>query len=325
MSDIADSERQTMLGFARSRMFGLFHVFWITSLVLGVIANVTLFTFLQRFDTSLGFDLRDMEILAKTTLFSLVAFNIAWIGGFLLMFWLVWRTIKRLPAMATDDPAQQPTNTEAKLLRDEKLNLQEQITAERQHTAQLLESILPLGVKLVSEPDDDRLFHTIVSTAKSLAPADAATLYIRTSEEYLKPVTMQTSSLNLDITNPEPHQLPIPMLRLHGPNGEPNHRNITTSTVHRGASLNVDDVYSSDVFDFSGPKAFDFAMNYHSMSLLTVPLKNSQNDVIGVLQLVNALDREQKQIVPFSRQMQQRIEVLAQLVAAALVVHEREA
>ena len=191
------------------------------------------------------------------------------------------------------------------------------------HTAQLIDSILPLGVQLVSEDDVEHLFHTIVTTAKQLASADACTLYLRTSTQTLRPVTMQTDSLKINLSAFD-QQLPIPALALYDNQGQPIVRTITAATVHRGVSHNVIDVYGSDSYDFSGPQAFDMAMNYHSMSLLTVPLKDSTTEVIGVLQLINCIDRAQHTIVPFSPEVQQKVEVLASLVAAALVVNDKQ-
>ena len=60
-----------------------------------------------------------------------------------------------------------------------------------------------------------------------------------------------------------------------------------------GKSINVPDAYESDDFDFSGTKKFDEGTGYRSKSFLCVPLRNSQEEVIGVLQLLNAVDIEQ--------------------------------
>jgi hypothetical protein len=44
-------------------------------------------------------------------------------------------------------------------------------------------------------------------------------------------------------------------------------------------------------FDFSGTKNFDKKTGYRSKSFLTVPMKNHEDEIIGVLQLINAKDR----------------------------------
>ncbi|MCW8982807.1 MAG: HD domain-containing protein, partial [Gammaproteobacteria bacterium] len=71
-------------------------------------------------------------------------------------------------------------------------------------------------------------------------------------------------------------------------------------------------------FDFSGTEAFDERTGYHSQSFLTVPLKNHQNDIIGVLQLLNATNIETGKVVPFSKEAQRLTESLASQAAIAL-------
>jgi hypothetical protein len=51
---------------------------------------------------------------------------------------------------------------------------------------------------------------------------------------------------------------------------------------------------------FSGTRAFDQRTGYRSQSFLTVPMKNHEGEVIGVLQLINAIDPDTGEVVPFS-------------------------
>ena len=59
-----------------------------------------------------------------------------------------------------------------------------------------------------------------------------------------------------------------------------------------GKAVNIPDAYASEEFDFSGTKAFDANSGYRSMSFLTIPMKNKKDEVIGVVQLLNARDRD---------------------------------
>ena len=90
------------------------------------------------------------------------------------------------------------------------------------------------------------------------------------------------------------------------------------SAALSGDTLNIRDAYDSKEFDFSGTKAFDASNNYRSRSFLTVPLKNSQGGVIGVLQLLNAKDPATGEVVEFSQDIQPLIEALASQAAVAL-------
>jgi len=85
-----------------------------------------------------------------------------------------------------------------------------------------------------------------------------------------------------------------------------------------GESINIPDVYEEEGFDFSGPKAFDEKTGYRSRSFLTIPMKNHENDIIGVLQLINKHDENTGETLAFSREDQQLAESLASQAAVAL-------
>ena len=83
-------------------------------------------------------------------------------------------------------------------------------------------------------------------------------------------------------------------------------------------TVNIADAYTADGFDFSGTKNFDKKTGYRSTSFLAVPMKNHENEIIGVLQLINALDRKTGEIVAFSNDDQHLLESLASQAAIAL-------
>lgn len=60
------------------------------------------------------------------------------------------------------------------------------------------------------------------------------------------------------------------------------------SALH-GETVNIADAYTEAGFDFSGTRKFDEATGYRSKSFLTVPMKNHEHEIIGVLQLINAI------------------------------------
>ncbi|HSQ39108.1 MAG TPA: GAF domain-containing protein, partial [Anaerolineales bacterium] len=70
-------------------------------------------------------------------------------------------------------------------------------------------------------------------------------------------------------------------------------------------------------FDFSGTRAFDRTNGYQSTSFLTIPLKNGEGNVLGVLQLINALNSK-REILPFDKNLQQLMESFSSLATAAL-------
>ena len=57
--------------------------------------------------------------------------------------------------------------------------------------------------------------------------------------------------------------------------GAPNEKNVASYSAITGETINIEDAYDSDEFDFSGAKDFDENTGYRSRSFLTVPLKNN--------------------------------------------------
>ncbi len=80
-----------------------------------------------------------------------------------------------------------------------------------------------------------------------------------------------------------------------------NHRSIAGHAALTGESLNIPDVYTFDFSDcpYSFNRSYDQKGHYKTHSMLTIPLKNNQDKVIGVMQLINARDRA-GQVIPFS-------------------------
>jgi hypothetical protein len=83
-------------------------------------------------------------------------------------------------------------------------------------------------------------------------------------------------------------------------------------------TVNIADAYTAEGFDFSGTRKFDERTGYRSQSFLTVPMKNHENEVIGVLQLINAIDPEAARSCAFSERRPALAESLASQAAIAL-------
>ncbi|MGN0670701.1 MAG: GAF and HD-GYP domain-containing protein, partial [Oscillospiraceae bacterium] len=119
----------------------------------------------------------------------------------------------------------------------------------------------------------------IVDTAMSLTESDGGTLYI-VENNALKFRIVKTRSKGVDMGgNGDMPDFPvIPM----------NEQHICAYSAITGKSMNIADVYNCTEFDFSGPKRFDCLNDYHTQSMVTIPLQNKSGSTIGVLQLINA-------------------------------------
>jgi len=100
--------------------------------------------------------------------------------------------------------------------------------------------------------------------------------------------------------------------------GKPNHSMIAAYVALTGKTVNIPDAYAAEGFDFSGTRAFDSKTGYRSKLFLTVPMRNHDNEIIGVLQLINAHDPHSGEIIPFSPSDQRLAESLASQAAIAI-------
>jgi sigma-B regulation protein RsbU (phosphoserine phosphatase) len=108
-------------------------------------------------------------------------------------------------------------------------------------------------------------------------------------------------------------------LNLYDPvSGEPNYHNVATYAALHGESINIADVYHAEGFDFFATQTFDKKNNYRTISCLTIPLTDNVNNVIGVLQLLNAQDSHTGRVIPFDPYLQLVAESLASQAAVAL-------
>lgn len=222
----------------------------------------------------------------------------------------------RMPTNETLLRTRLSTHLQQREIRAQALSCLNAFNAMKRLADDLREVILPLGIALSAEKDFDFLLERIVNEAKDICNADAGTLYLR-SGDTLDFVIVRTDSLDLAYGGSSNLPIPFDPLPLYNEMGLPNHHNVATHVALEGQSVNIPDIYNVDGFDFSGAKAFDEKNRYRSISCLTVPLKN--NDVIGVLQLINAKTLEEDHIIPFSIYHKLVAESLAS--QAAVVIH----
>ena len=182
---------------------------------------------------------------------------------------------------------------------------------------QRLEQLNAIGASLSAERDINRLLETILTAAKSITRADGGTLYRVADDRTLRFEIMRTSSLKYYLGGTTGNAVPFYPIQLYK-DGKPNHNMIAAYVALTGNTVNIPDAYTADGFDFSGTRAFDSKTGYRSKSFLTVPMRNHENEIIGVLQLINAHDPDTGEIVPFSSSDQRLTESLASQAAIAL-------
>lgn len=181
-----------------------------------------------------------------------------------------------------------------------------------------LQQLVKIGLGLSSEKNIDRLLERIVREARNFTNAEGGTLYIKESErEALDFAIVQNDSLGVFMGGDgEAISWPPVPLRLSG--NRENHRNVSAHCALTGKAVNISDVYDAEGFDFQGTRDFDASTGYRSRSMLVIPLRDHEDEVIGVLQLLNAKDREAGAVVPFPEDEVGMVMSLASQAAIAL-------
>ncbi|MCH7554561.1 MAG: PAS-domain containing protein [Proteobacteria bacterium] len=141
----------------------------------------------------------------------------------------------------------------------------------------------------------------------------------RARPDVLKFAIMLNDTLKISLGGTTGKEIPFSPLRIYDPvTGKGNYKNVATVVALTGKTVDIPDAYCAEEFDFSGTKAFDAANDYRSKSFLTIPMKNKKDEVIGVLQLINARDRDTGETIAFKPEDRKIIESLASQAAVTI-------
>jgi GAF domain-containing protein len=199
---------------------------------------------------------------------------------------------------------------------------------ERDEPLLQIKRLTRIGTALSAERNIERLLEMIVEEARKFTGADGGTLYIMSDDERsLQFAIVQTETLHVRMGGMG-EKITWKPVRLHHPDGTPNHSNVSAHVALTGKIVNIADVYDAEGFDFKGTRDFDAQTGYRSRSMLVVPMKNHLNDIIGVLQLLNCHSDCGPEVIPFSYPCQEMTESLASQAAIALsnnrLIHDLE-
>ncbi len=191
-----------------------------------------------------------------------------------------------------------------------------ELSADVQKIIGQVERLTDIGIALSTEKDTTQLLEKILLGAKSITNSDGGTIY-RVDGNTIKIEIIRSDSLGIYLGGGG-NAINIPNIPLYGEDGEPNLKNVVCYSYHCNKTINVADAYDAVHFDFTGTKAFDKINNYRSKSFLSIPLNNHQGEIIGILQLINAINPETKEIIEFDSISQRFAEALASQAATVL-------
>ena len=171
-----------------------------------------------------------------------------------------------------------------------------------------VETLLNIGIALSSEKDHNRLLEMIVTEARRVTGADAGTLYLCEDNQLVfKIIQNETMKIYQGGQGEHIGLPPVPM----------REENVASWVALHRQTVSFPDVYNAQGFDFSGPKNYDKLTGYRTCSMLVVPLCNHEDEIIGVLQLINARD-EKGRLTAFAPHFEKVVNSLASQAAIAL-------
>jgi len=171
------------------------------------------------------------------------------------------------------------------------------------------EALLDIGIALSKEKNIDKLFETIVDAAMDITNCDGGTIYILKNDAlHYKLFITKSLGIRRGIGRDEINLPPVPL----------NGQNDCARAAVSKTPINVADVYAARGDASSGTKKYDKINNYKTVSMLTVPMEDDDGDIIGVLQLINAMDLNGK-LIPFAKEYERIIFSLSSQAAISLV------
>ena len=169
------------------------------------------------------------------------------------------------------------------------------------------DKILEIGIQLAAEHDYDALLSKIIDCAMEVTCCDGGTLYLY-EEDQLNFCIMKNQSLGINRDGKSGEQYPPVSMDV---------KNVCAyAAIHRKL-LNIEDAYDCGEFDFSGPREYDKLTGYRTKSVLVFPLVNHEDKLVGVVQLINAMD-EQGRVIPFEEDCEKVVQSLGSQAAVAV-------
>jgi HD-GYP domain-containing protein (c-di-GMP phosphodiesterase class II) len=189
-----------------------------------------------------------------------------------------------------------------------------------------LKEVLNIFLDVSSQKDLNKTLETIVQKAKEITNSDGGSVYmVSDDKKFLEFKVVQTDSLDIKMGGTT-SKINWPQLPMYI-DGIENREMVAVLCALTGEVINIEDAYESKKFNFEGTKKFDASTKYRSKSMLVVPLRNHELEIIGVLQLINKLDNK-KESVSFDKDDEYVALSLGNLASTSmtktLLIHELE-
>jgi HD-GYP domain-containing protein (c-di-GMP phosphodiesterase class II)/HAMP domain-containing protein len=192
-----------------------------------------------------------------------------------------------------------------------------EMAASLENYLQIMTTLNSIGIALSAEKDNKRLLSLILAGAKKITNADGCAFYTLTENNQLKLSVMNIDSIGRTIDTES--ELLVP---LYDDKGTPNMRSAIVFSALNDVTVNIPDTSQAHDFAFARTRDLDRKLGYQTRSFLSVPVKDHENEIVGILQLINAQERHSRNVVTFSAEDQRLLEALASQAAVALSKNE---
>jgi len=163
-----------------------------------------------------------------------------------------------------------------------------------------LKSIIEVDAELIQIQDLDLLLERILLEARKVLHADAGTIYVKeTVEEKGEKIDKLTMKYSQNDTLQK--ELPPGQKLIYSVFSVPiNDKSISGYCALTQQLVSVSDVYNlPSGVPYSFGKSYDQISGYKTTSMLTVPLKTAEGRLLGLIQIINAKDKN-GDTIPFS-------------------------
>jgi HD-GYP domain-containing protein (c-di-GMP phosphodiesterase class II) len=195
----------------------------------------------------------------------------------------------------------------------------EELRSFTREQAQQIAELAIICKAMSTEHDHVKVLEMILTHARKFTNADAGSLYLINEERSaLDFHVVHNDSLHNYMGGRSGNGIILPSVPLFDENNQPNYANVSAYAALSREVVNIPDVYNAEGFNFERVKKFDAITGYHSQSMLVIPMQNHEDEIIGVLQLINAIERDSGSRIPFQRDMVNLAEALASQAAVVL-------
>ena len=212
------------------------------------------------------------------------------------------------------------------------------LSARQRRRAELVDRLLDVGAALVAERDPSLLLELILSEARHITGADAGSVFVAEGPDL-------SSDSEASVRSLPPTRLrfrfaqnaSLPEVRFDEFSVDINESSVVGACVLSGEVISLRDCYGDDPGDrshggrtFPHDRSFDQRLGYQTRSMLTVPMRTPDGEILGAIQLINARTNPSdtrplqtdddffRRVVPFDAEAERLCRALAAQAAVAL-------